>query len=87
MIYRVEFTKRADRALDRLPAEARLRIVRRAESLASNPRPSGSVKLSGKEDMYRLRFGDYRMIYEIQDKAVLVLVLDVGHRREVYRNL
>ena len=54
------------------------------DSLATNPRPHGVVKLSG-QDAYRLRAGDYRIVYEIHDRILLVVVLDVGHRREVYR--
>lgn len=83
--YVVRFTKRADRDLDRLPGDLRVRAIRMIESLAGNPRPNGSIKLSGKEDMYRIRVGDYRIIYEVQDKVLLILVLRVGHRRDVYR--
>lgn len=60
------------------------RILERLESLRVEPRPPGSLKLSGKE-YYRLRQGNYRILYEIQDTVLVVLVIKVGHRREVYR--
>lgn len=53
--------------------------------LAENPRPIGSEKLTGSEDLHRIRVGDYRILYQIQDDALLVLVVKIGHRREVYR--
>jgi len=53
--------------------------------LANNPRPFGSDKLAGPEELYRVRVGDYRIVYQIQDEALLVLVVKIGHRREVYR--
>jgi mRNA interferase RelE/StbE len=53
-------------------------------SLQSNPRPAGCKKLAGNADYYRIRVGDYRVLYEIRDRVLLVLVIKVGHRREVY---
>ena len=53
--------------------------------LASQPRPPGSEKLFGPEDLYRIRVGDYRIVYQIRDEELLVSVLKIGHRREVYR--
>ena len=55
--------------------------------LADNPRPRGVEKLEGRENRYRIRVGDYRVIYEIHDEVLLVLVVRIGHRREVYRGL
>ena len=55
------------------------------DALASNPRPAGVVKLSGATDLYRIRSGDFRIIYEIQDVGLVVLVLKVGNRRDVYK--
>ena len=62
------------------------RILSRIELLAENPRPPGAIKLTG-QDAYRIRIGDYRVIYAIADKQLVVLVVDVGHRWDVYRNL
>ena len=64
----------------------RQRLVRRIEALAENPRPPGCEKLSG-YDRYRLRQGRYRVVYEVLDSAVLVVVVKIGHRRDIYRAL
>jgi mRNA interferase RelE/StbE len=61
------------------------KILRRAESLRDDPRPSGSVKLLG-EERYRVRQGDYRIVYAVDDGLVIVTVVKIGHRRDVYRN-
>jgi mRNA interferase RelE/StbE len=61
------------------------RLCQRIDALADNPRPAGVVKLSGSDDIYRVRIGDYRIIYEIQDIGLIVLVLKIGHRRAVYK--
>ena len=53
--------------------------------LAANPRPPGVEKLAGPDDFYRIRVGDYRIIYQIQDDVLMILVVKIGHRREVYR--
>ena len=57
----------------------------RIDRLVENPRPVGAIKLAGEEGVYRLRSGDYRILYTLQDNLLLVLVLKIGHRREVYR--
>ncbi len=84
MAYRVFISPSADRVIARLPRETRCRIADRIAALADNPRPPGSVKLTG-EDTYRIRVGDYRIIYSIHDDRLVVIVIDVGHRKEVYR--
>jgi mRNA interferase RelE/StbE len=55
------------------------------DSLAENPRPPGCVKLQGHVELYRVRVGDYRIVYQIQDAILVVLVVEIGHRREIYR--
>jgi len=55
------------------------------KTLAENPRPNGSVKLAGPEPLYRIRVGDYRIIYDIRESELLILVVAIGHRREIYR--
>jgi mRNA interferase RelE/StbE len=74
----------ARRALGKLPRDVQARLMARIEALSINPRPSGVVKLSGHE-AYRIRVGDYRVIYAMVDDRLLVLVVDVGNRRDVYR--
>lgn len=85
MAYRIDFKDSARRELAALPLATRKRIDARILSLAENPRPVGVKKLTADEDLYRLRVGDYRVIYQIQDEVLLILVVKVGHRREVYR--
>ncbi len=86
MAYRLEFTPGANRQFRKLPKNLQARLTPHLNALTQNPRPSGIEKLKGEEG-YRLRVGDYRVLYEVRDKALLVLVVRVGHRREVYRKL
>ena len=65
--------------------EDRQRIVTRIRSLAREPRPLGSEKLSGREDLYRIRVGRYRVVYTVGDAELTVLIVRVGHRKDVYR--
>ena len=82
--YRVELSKLARRQFEKLPCETASRLVPVILSLGDEPRPPGTRKLSGRE-AWRLRAGNYRIVYEIHDAVLLVLVVQVGHRREVYR--
>ena len=84
MKYSVEFSRRAARQIDGLEANLRVRVIKRIEALSDNPRPPGVQKLVGSEDDYRIRIGDYRVIYEIRDALLVVLVMKVAHRRQVY---
>ena len=85
MAYLVRFTPAAEKALSGVDRVAQRRIVTKVEGLALNPRPAGVKALKGDDGTYRLRVGDYRVIYSIHDRQLLILVIDVGHRREVYR--
>jgi mRNA interferase RelE/StbE len=69
----------------RAPRRNRSRVAAAIGALAAGPRPSGCKKLAGNTDYYRIRVGDYRVLYEVRDREVLVLVIKIGHRREVYR--
>lgn len=82
--YRVLIKRSAARELEALPLKERRRIARRLEALASEARPAGSEKLSGQEK-YRIRQGDYRIIYAVDDAAREVTVVKIGHRGDVYR--
>ena len=82
--YKVLIKPSAAKELESIRKEALSRIVRRVLSLAKDPRPHGSEKLSG-EDKYRIRQGNYRIVYAIEDEAHTVTVVKVGHRGEVYR--
>ncbi len=83
--YRIEVALAAARQLRKLDHPARRRIEAAVELLASAPRPPGAKKLVGGEGEWRVRTGDYRIVYEIHDHVLRVLVLAVGHRRNVYR--
>lgn len=85
MAYSVTFTKASKRQFDKLPRPAQQRLGSAIAQLAHDPRPAGAIKLSGEDGLYRVRGGDYRAIYQIQDERLLILVVKVGHRREVYR--
>lgn len=85
MAYRIEFAPAAARQLRKLDPQARRRIQAAVELLANDPRPAGAKKLVGGEGEWRVRTGDYRVVYEIKTDALVVLVLAVAHRRDVYR--
>ena len=83
--YSVQIEKPAWDELMAIPEKMRERLFTALESLEVEPRPSGVVKLAGADDLYRIRVGDYRIIYSIEDQVKIVLVEKVGHRRDVYR--
>jgi mRNA interferase RelE/StbE len=83
--YRVRLTTSAEKELHGLPAKLVARIVARLERLASTPRPPGCKKLRGGDNEWRVRVGDYRVVYEIDDDARTVDVTRIAHRREVYQ--
>ena len=82
--YSLEIKRSAAKELAEVPSKDRGRIVARIQALADDPRPSGAEKLSGQE-RYRIRQGDYRIPYEIEDRILRVMVVKTGHRRDVYR--
>lgn len=85
MHYRVEIKRGARKYLASMAAPMAARIAATIDALAGDPRPSGCRKLAGTDRLYRVRVGDYRVVYEIHDDRLLVLVIKLGHRREVYR--
>ena len=86
-VYRLELTPAAARELRKLAPDVRRRVSRKIDALAANPRPSGVEKLEAEHDLYRVRVGDYRIIYTIEDDIVLVVVVKIGNRRDVYKYL
>ena len=84
MTYRVEVATEAVRQLRKLDRPAQRRVQAAIELLAAEPRPSGAKKLVGGGGEWRVRTGDYRIVYEIRDNVLLVLVVAVGNRREIY---
>jgi mRNA interferase RelE/StbE len=83
--YNVEFVHSAAKEFRALPSEIKNRVGEAIDALEQNPRPQGVRKLSGHTNLYRIRVGVYRVVYEINDKDLLVRVTRVRHRREAYR--
>ena len=82
--YKILIKPSAVKELESVPRKDRLRIIKRIHGLSTEPRPEGAEKLSG-QDQYRIRQGDYRVVYSIADQEHVVLVFKIGHRHEVYR--
>lgn len=83
--YHLKYAKGVDKDLRSIPLKISDRIIRAIDKLAFEPRPSGSVKLVGFESEYRIRVGNYRVIYQINDSILVILVIEIGHRKDVYR--
>lgn len=84
MAYSILLAPPAERQLKSLAEPVQKRIARRLRTLAENPRPHDVKTLAGEEDLYRLQEGDYRIVYTIRDKELIVLVVKIGARKEVY---
>ena len=87
MTYAIEWRPSARKDVRRLDPQVRRRVIEAIEALADDPRPAGSVTLTGSPGWRRIRIGGYRVIYDVNDRALVVLVLRVGSRGEVYRAL
>ncbi len=85
MAYQVIIQPTPRKALTKLPREVQRKVVKLLETLANQPRPEGVVKLAGDDNLWRVRIGDYRVVYEIHDARLIVLVLRIAHRKDVYR--
>ena len=86
MSYEVQILPKAARQIKALSVEVRQDVTLTIQSLTNEPRPIGVKKLSGEKNIYRIRVGNYRVLYRIIDKVLVVVVVSVGHRREVYRD-
>ena len=87
MTYSIEFRPAALKNLKRFPKRDLVRIKKRIEGLADNLPDPNTTKMRGKNSFHRIRSGDYRIIYEIHAGRLIILIVKVGHRRDVYRNL
>ena len=85
MLYSVQFTPRAQRDLTALDRPIQQRLRRHIDRLAEDPIPVGAKKLHAEERFYRIRVGHYRIIYQVEANELVVIVVKIGHRREVYR--
>lgn len=84
-VYCVIIPNSVRKTLEALEEPLRVRIIRRLDALASNPRPRGAAKLTNQDNIFRLRAGDWRIVYEVRDAELVVLLVKIGHRREVYK--
>jgi mRNA interferase RelE/StbE len=88
MAYQLIIRPSAEKSLDAVPLNSRIRILDATDQLKVDPRPVGCEKLSGTDDeLWRIRVGQYRVVYEIKKKELIVLVVRVAHRKDVYRGL
>ncbi len=83
--YRIDVSATAERQIRRLPRTDQARILRAVVALSTAPRPPGCRTLSGHDDVFRIRIGRYRVLYAIEDRRLVILVLKVGDRKDVYR--
>ena len=83
--YTVEIARRAIKSISGLPPQEQHRVRAAIDLLADEPRPPNCVALTGEESVYRVRVGDYRILYEVIDERLVIHVIRVGHRRDVYR--
>ena len=84
MAYTIEISAGAGRQLPKLPRDIQTRVGAAIDGLADNPRPHGYKKMTGRGEQYRIRVGEYRIIYEIDDDVLKVLVVEAGHRSSIY---
>jgi mRNA interferase RelE/StbE len=83
--YRIVITSSAEKTLKRLPEQDQVKIVGEIRRLEFDPKPYGVRKMAGFEAVFRIRVGDYRIIYEIEDRRIIITILKIGHRKDVYR--
>ena len=87
MNYLLEYKSSVKKELRKLSQADRTAVVHKIELLKTEPRPEGSAKLKGSRDLFRIRHGDYRVIYQIKKTILLIIIIRIGHRREIYKNL
>jgi mRNA interferase RelE/StbE len=85
--YSIQFKKSALKVLYKLPDDISRQVAKNVNELGTNPRPAGCKKLKGADNLYRIRSGNYRIVYQIYDKVLLVLVVLIGDRKEIYRRI
>ncbi len=83
--FRLEISATAEKQMRKLDKTDQIRVLRAVQNLAREPRPPGTRKLRGYEDVYRIRVGSHRILYSIESRRLLIIILKVGHRRDIYR--
>ena len=84
--YDIEISRTAEKQLKGLPRGEQRRVARAIVALADQPRPRGSRKLSGYKDVFRIRVGRHRILYSVFDRKLIIIILKIGHRRDIYHN-
>jgi mRNA interferase RelE/StbE len=84
-LYKIEWLKSAEKEFHNLPKKEKILLIEKVSDLAKNPKPVGSKKLEGDESVYRIRQGNYRVLYRIEKDVLTILIIKVAHRKEVYR--
>ena len=87
MKYRIDVQRSAAKALKKIPEPDRKRISKKIDSLAEQLPSHEETKMKGNNPFHKIRVGDYRIVYEIQDELLVILVIKIGHRKDIYRNL
>ena len=82
--YEIEISRTAEKQLKKLSVENQKRVLRSIVNLAEEPHPHGSRTLSGHDDVFRIRVGNYRILYSISGKKLIVIILKIGHRKDIY---
>jgi mRNA interferase RelE/StbE len=85
--YQIKIAPAAERQLKKLPEQVVSQIIPVLKLLADEPRPAGAKKLKGADDIWRVRTGDYRILYTVEDRNLTILVLKIDHRKQVYRGM
>ncbi len=85
--YRIEVSATAEKQIRKLSREDQVRVLRAIQPLATEPMPPGSRKIRGYDDVFRIRVGTYRILYRVVGRRLLIIILKIGHRRELYRSL
>ena len=85
--YRIEVSATAEKQIRKLSREDQIRVLRAIRPLATEPVPPGSRKVRAYDDVFRIRVGTYRILYRVEKRRVLIIILKIGHRREIYRSL
>jgi len=87
MEFRLEYKSSVRKELRKLAHTDRVSIIHKIELLKQEPKPEGSAKLKGSQDLFRIRHGDYRVIYQLKKDVLIIIIIRIGHRREIYKNL
>jgi len=86
-MYSILYKKSVEKDLRKLPKSVLTAVIKKIQTLAKDPQPNGSVKLRGSSNLYRVRHSDYRIIYSVNNNELIILVIKVAHRKDVYRDL